>query len=309
MLATLLALAAAPITVARVLGGGWHSPVPQLASLALWVVPVWLLAALLLVLSRSWLLLAVPVLALVLHAVWLLPTLTGPRAPDGEGRTLQVLTVNAHLGLADPEGILAAVRRHRVDVLVVVELTSELQASLAPLLASELPFTSATGRGGPAGSGIWARQQLDQMPPQPGTTFVTPRGRLNLDGTEVTVTAVHTVSPRVGQVQRWQGDLALIRQTVDAQPGPQLVLGDFNAGRDHAGFRRLLDVGLVDAADMRGRTGWPGFTWPADQPGPPFTMLDHVLVTPDLFGVRAVRTLQLPDTDHLAVLATLVVRS
>jgi endonuclease/exonuclease/phosphatase (EEP) superfamily protein YafD len=85
--------------------------------------------------------------------------------------------------------------------------------------------------------------------------------------------------------------------------GPQIVAGDFNATRDHEPFRQLLDAGLVDAADARGWTAWPGMTWPANRAFPPVMRLDHVLVSG--FGVQDVSVVEIPDTDHRAVITRL----
>jgi endonuclease/exonuclease/phosphatase (EEP) superfamily protein YafD len=60
--------------------------------------------------------------------------------------------------------------------------------------------------------------------------------------------------------------MAGLRQAIEQTRGPQVVAGDLNATRDHAPFRRLLDAGLVDAADAQGWSAWPGMTWPADRP-------------------------------------------
>lgn len=323
--AVLVALPALAITAARLLGGGMHTPLPQLAAMSFWAIPLWLVAFGLLLLARAWPALAVPVLALALHGYWVMPTFSGTPIVDGTqasggaqasggtqasgGQVLRVLSFNAHLGEADPAAIAAAARQQRVDLLIVVELTGELQQQLGPLLAPDFGYSSGTGRFGPAGTGMWSRRPLTELPPQEGTTFGTVRARLDLGGDRtVAVTAVHTVSPRPGQVQRWLRDLALIRQTASSTEGQQIIAGDFNAGRDHRAFRELLDVPLADAADVRGRAGWPGFTWPADRPGPPLTRIDHVLVTPGSVGASGVQTLRLPGSDHLAVLATLVVR-
>jgi endonuclease/exonuclease/phosphatase family metal-dependent hydrolase len=84
-----------------------------------------------------------------------------------------------------------------------------------------------------------------------------------------------------------------------------VVLGDFNADRDHAPFRRLLDTGLRDAHDERGRG--LARTFPSWLP---VLHLDHVLVR-DGNGarvvVRDVREVRLPGSDHLTVVTDLAV--
>jgi endonuclease/exonuclease/phosphatase family metal-dependent hydrolase len=98
--------------------------------------------------------------------------------------------------------------------------------------------------------------------------------------------------------------MTALRRTLEDSAGQQIVAGDFNATRDHAPFRELLDGGLADVADAQGWTAWPGMTWPADRAYPPVMRLDHVLVSAG-FGVRDVSVVQLPGTDHRAVVARL----
>ena len=84
-----------------------------------------------------------------------------------------------------------------------------------------------------------------------------------------------------------------------------VVLGDFNADRDHAAFRRLLSIGLRDAHDERGRG--LARTWPTRLP---LLQLDHVLVRDGRGGrlvAEDVREVVVPGSDHRAVVADLAV--
>jgi len=103
----------------------------------------------------------------------------------------------------------------------------------------------------------------------------------------------------------WREGLADLAQEVRAVDEPVVVLGDFNADRDHAPFRRLLDTGLRDAHDERGRG--LARTFPSWLP---VLHLDHVLVR-DGSGarvvVRDVREVRLPGSDHLTVVTDLAV--
>ncbi len=65
----------------------------------------------------------------------------------------------------------------------------------------------------------------------------------------MTVTGVHTVSPGRGRIDIWNQDLQSLVTVAGRTDGPQLLLGDFNASRDHGPFRELLRTGLVDAAE------------------------------------------------------------
>ncbi|MFD0429840.1 endonuclease/exonuclease/phosphatase family protein [Streptomyces zhihengii] len=84
--------------------------------------------------------------------------------------------------------------------------------------------------------------------------------------------------------------------------GPALIAGDFNATGDHAAFRRILDRGrLRDAAALAGAGRTP--SWPARLPRPLGAQIDHVLVG-EAFSVRSARFLDLPGTDHRALLVS-----
>jgi endonuclease/exonuclease/phosphatase (EEP) superfamily protein YafD len=82
----------------------------------------------------------------------------------------------------------------------------------------------------------------------------------------------------------------------------RILAGDFNATLDHAEFRRVLDRGYEDAADQVG-TGLRA-TWPANGRLTLPVTIDHVIAD-ERCGVRDVRVLPVPGSDHRAVLAVL----
>ena len=308
---------AGAITLARAVGGDQHTPLIELAVL----VPISAVALIgllaLAVVVQATRLAAVSALLLVVQLVWLLPAFgVGVRGPDQLSETgdLRVLQFNTLTGMADPGAIVTTIRELRIDVFAVEELTPPLVHGLRDAgLSGELPYRVGAPNWGGSGTAIYSRWPLTDLGEIAGTTFLIPRAGLRLpDGTELTVTAVHTLSPLPGRVQGWRTDLSLVAAAVAATPGPQLVLGDFNATRDHGGFRELLDgpLGLTDSAEALGLLGgaWPGFTWPADKGWlPPFMRLDHVLVTPGSIGVRRLDVVELPGSDHRALVATLAV--
>lgn len=107
--------------------------------------------------------------------------------------------------------------------------------------------------------------------------------------------AVHATNPAVDFAQ-WQSDLAEIRKQAEAHVGgPLVVLGDFNAVREHQPLRAFGDAGLTSAAESAG-AGWVP-TWPSRRydrtiaavPYPPVIGIDHVFVGPGVVGVRVGR--------------------
>jgi hypothetical protein len=77
-------------------------------------------------------------------------------------------------------------------------------------------------------------------------------------------------------------------------------------------MRELEGRGFADAAEQA-NSGWQP-TWPASGemsvlgvPVPSMLAIDHVLLTEELVATHT-RSVTIPDTDHRALLATLVLR-
>ena len=187
------------------------------------------------------------------------------------------------------------------------ELTPGLVARLeAAGLRSLLPYAHADPRPRVPGAGLWARRPLEPLPPVPGLDLASPGARLALpSGAAVTVRAVHIVAPMRGLHPVWHADLRALRADLEEARGLQVVAGDFNATRDHRPFRDLLAAGYADCADIARHRSWPGLTWPAGRRWTPAVMrIDHILVSAGI-TVRETRTVPVPGTDHLGVLAAL----
>jgi endonuclease/exonuclease/phosphatase (EEP) superfamily protein YafD len=313
VVAAALTLVSLPFLIARVAGGQPPNPGPKLAAFApAGIVPA--VAGVAVAALSSWwlaLLLAVPALILV---AWQCPPLR-PRPRTGRGthppgQVLRVLTLNVKGGAADADAITAVVAALEVDILAVQELTAGLARRLALSgLDDVLPRSHLDPREGSRGSGLWSHWPLTPLAPVEGMRAATPRARIGPPGgPPVTVTVVHPVAPVADQEHRWRRELGLIQAALAGTTGPQLAAGDFNASRDHGAFRALLRSGFVDCADAARRRAWPGLTWPADRRFPPLMRLDHVLAPRDGILVLEARSVRVPDTDHLGVLAVLEVQ-
>ncbi len=247
-----------------------------------------------------------------LAAAVLTGTALGGRAPAPTpvvpaGRRLRLGTVNLLLGRADPAGVLDLVRAHDLDVLAVEELTPRAEerlraAGIGDLLPHSHVIAARDGNPPAAGGAVWSRLPVLERRAAPGR-FEQPSVRLAVAGApDVEVTAVHTQPPARSrqEVARWEDDLGLLP---DPDTGVLRVLaGDYNATLDHAGFRRLLDRGYVDAARAVGRAHLS--TWrPLRAPHPRLT-LDHVLVDPRI-GVCQLDVLPVSGSDHRAVVVEL----
>ena len=193
-----------------------------------------------------------------------------------------------------------------VDVLCLQETTAALVDALERAgLADLLPH-----RVGPTvGSQIWSRLPLaDEVNDAVGYEgSAMPAATIAADGLSMRVVSVHTCSPTPGYERLWARSLGLLAEVGSSDEGapadgtPYLLAGDFNASLFHASFRAILGSGFVDGAREAGEG--LAFTWPADGPLPPLVTLDHMLLGTGLaatdFGY-----LDIPGTDHLAVLAT-----
>ncbi|MBE3012357.1 endonuclease/exonuclease/phosphatase family protein [Microbispora sp. NEAU-D428] len=235
-----------------------------------------------------------------------------PRAlPDcpariAEGQRLRVLSANLLHGSVPVGALLDAVRRHRPDVLVMLELTEPMRDRLvAAGLKRLLPFEVSEAAPDAMGSGVFARYPLEAD----GSPFGWPRqvpARLALPhGGRLSVVAVHACAPSQG----WRAGCwaSSIRALPAAEDGTLRVLaGDFNSTLDHTVLRELIATGYRDAADATGKGLAP--TWPyLGQPWfIPKVAIDHVLADRRI-AVDAFMTLPLPGTDHRATLTDLIV--
>jgi endonuclease/exonuclease/phosphatase (EEP) superfamily protein YafD len=195
--------------------------------------------------------------------------------------------------------------------MAVEELTPQFAQRLGALVGGLLPHTELhPDPRSPAGTGIWSRWPIRSRAMLPTAGFHNPQVVLqppDIQGTQaITVTVAHPKRPTPAGVGVWKADLRVLAGAAGKVSGPQIMLGDFNASRDHSAFRDVLAAGLTDSADAAATVARPGFTWPTKNHRlPPFVRIDHVLVTPDAFAVADVEVLDLPGSDHRGVFAEL----
>ena len=247
--------------------------------------------------------------ALVLaHLLVIAPALGAQDLPVGAREAPRLRVVTANLYVLNPTFTEAgrALRELRPDVLVVPELSAEGLAGLreAGLLA-ELPHSVVLLEDSREAVGLFSRFPLRDTTTRFAGARELPRATVEVDGVPVRLLAVHTFPPLSVYQSLWRASLRDLAQEVAGTELPAVVIGDLNADRDHAAFRRLLDAGLRDAHDERGRG--LARTWPA---GFPLLHLDHVLVRDGAaarLAVLEIREAEVPGSDHLAVVADLAV--
>ncbi len=303
----LLAVAALP-TAARLFGDhdrAWPILVVTFVPLA---AAVLLLLTFGLLALRRWRAAAASGLLVALNAVWLTPLYVGDDVPAG-GTDLVAMTVNLQYGWADPATVVEAVRTRRVDVLGVTELTTEAVRALgAAGLDAELPYRALAPDTRAHGSGLWSRypltpaEQWRGVHRMPGATVSVPSAGATRD---VIVRVAHPFRTGRYSAAVYRADQRMLLERLAALPAgtPALVLGDFNASRDHAAFRRLLGDGWRDATEYAGS----GFvrTWSPRYWVPHLVQLDHILISAE-FGARSTATFEVHGSDHGALVADLV---
>lgn len=242
--------------------------------------------------GRRWLklLALVAAIGLVVQVVWAQPY--WPRTPAAAAPTrLTVLTMNLRCDEPALTGLMLVVERERPDVVVLQDFSQDAWDMLqGTSWMRALPWHSPqpkdqpqADRSDPCGPIVFANTPVT---PAAAATAGQPIVSVDLPGLALTVAPVSMPSPIVG-VEPWLQGFTDLGQALTAhEPADAeslLVVGDFNATREHQPMRQLIaEHRLVDAAEQSG-AGWLP-TFPANRRYPPLIPIDHVLMGP---GLRA----------------------
>ncbi len=233
----------------------------QLIYAGLWLA----LCLLCIVRTRRWLLLA-PLALLPLFSA----SRPLPQADDDGTPALVVVAANVHVGNRNPAPLLAWLRAHPADVVVVSELTPEYAAALQQQLGDDYPYRILSPKNSPFGIGILSRRMLykerriDQDPVQ----VVIVQVRAGKHTTRLI--AAHPMPPLAAQ---WHDKRnALLRTIAETTDTPVILAGDLNA--------TPWSTALTDAAQggLRRATGLAP-TWPHWGRGVFGIPIDHVLAS------------------------------
>ena len=306
-------LATAPVVALsffRAVPAEWPVLVVQLLSFTPWLAVPAAAALLLAFLGRSRWQQAFAAALVLVHVFWLFP-LDKARTAAAAGRPvveLKVMTINSEFGQADAREIVRLVRDNGVALLAIQEHTQGLQDRLsAEGLDRLLPNTISDPAHNAGGSALYSRYPMEPVGIVPDTPFRMPTVRLTAgsDGAAAAleVTNVHVLPPVDHRVAQWRSDLAAVGRVAEG-PGNRLLIGDFNATYDHAEFREILNLGMVDVGAASGSRLVP--TWPMEGPFLPGITIDHLVASPGLES-SGYEVHRVAGTDHAALLALLAI--
>lgn len=234
-------------------------------------------------------------------------TEAGPQAAE-----VRVLSSNIQKGWADPEAFVA-IAVSSADVITVSELTAEAVTRFQDSgLRRAFPYSILVPRPGAGGMGLWSRYPLNPLPESKfGSSFIAARLRVPGVREAPVVASVHLMSPLAGGANtfaKWESRIVATKSEFtdyadEAGPAAVIIAGDFNATPDMRQYRDLLQGGYQDAVNQTGA----GFS-PTYSPRPwipPLITIDHVLTRNS--SAQSIRTVDIPGSDHRALLATIAV--
>ncbi|NMO33424.1 endonuclease/exonuclease/phosphatase family protein [Streptomyces sp. GMY01] len=281
------------------------TPVPQLLAFLPWLLVPTGLGLALTLLGRWWFGAVWGVAVLGLLAWYIEPY---GKEPPSEGvvvAEVRVLTANVEFGRGAP-ALVEVIRRERPGLVFVQECDGGCRARLRREVGDAYPYRREVAAAGSKGSVILSAYALKGTPGVAGTMGM-PGAVADVRGHTVRLQLAHPMPPLPRQVALWHRELGRLRAFAAADPAaPTVLAGDFNASQDHAGFRRILDTGLYDAARLAGADRTP--SWPARTAPTLGAQIDHVLVTRHFTADHA-RFLKVPGSDHRALLVELTLHA
>ncbi|WP_313896952.1 endonuclease/exonuclease/phosphatase family protein [Streptomyces sp. GC420] len=292
----------------RAAGVDGITPVPQLLAFLPWLLLPGAVALVVAGLARWRVGLLWSVVVLAVTCWFLQPYDATADVVGSRGHALdsfRVLTANVEFGNAT-EALIDTLEREKPDLVFVEECDHRCSSALAEELPrSVYPYRNVAEGFSAEGSAILSTFPLESTEGVEGRLAM-PGARAAIGGRSVAVQLAHPLPPIPGGIGDWRTELGRLRDyagTEQSRGRPLILAGDFNASQDHAAFRAILGSGkLRDSAQLDGRSRTP--SWPAATAPPLGAQIDHILVSRD-FDADRVRFLDLPNTDHRAVLVDL----
>ena len=286
------------------------------SMLLLWSSPAgWVVAASALIARRWWLGVAAAVVVAA-QLVFVMPELAAATPlPTWAQRAPAVRVFDANIDSSQDfyAGYVQGIEQDRPDLVTLEEFTpSALNAMSVSGVLARFPYRCAAPVYGAAGFMVASRLRLtgcrvetvswngESVPYMVEATFWSPAG-------PVALRVVHTLAPFPAYWRKWSAALAAVDQSVHASDDARmLMIGDFNATWDDAGFATLLANGLTDGAAARGKA--IDMTWPNGAIVLPFVRIDHML-TGTRLAVTQIATEPGFGSDHRYLTATVAIQT
>ena len=235
-----------------------------------------------------------------LQVSWLAPFFVPDDRPV-VGPSFTIYAQNVYLGQADTTRL--AQVADGADVVVLSETDRAFLRRLqTPAWGERFPYAVGDLSGSPSDTTIFSRFPLTDAQVLSGSLSTQWVMTLAVPGrTPVRLVGTHPCNPYCGGGAFARDHAALERTVLANESQPLVVAGDLNAIDDHAPLLRLRADGMRSVTDLLG-AGWVP-TYPANRWFPPLLPIDHVLVD-DQLTATALRTVRMPGSDHLGLLAT-----
>ncbi|MEY5017971.1 MAG: hypothetical protein RL431_1020 [Actinomycetota bacterium] len=282
-------------------------------ALGPWIVAAAVLVMVLALVSRAVIYAGIAVIIALLSAnhFHVYPNFSAKTDPAAtSGAAITVLSLNAYVGSAETDSLMAAIEQTDPDVVVLSEMNAMIreryvQAGLAELYPYSYVVDDETWL---SGQDIWSKTPLTNTRRVPTETFPVLAAETVIEGRTIDIVGVHMYSP-LARRDLWAADHAALQRFVQAHAtnseAALVLAGDFNASRGLPPFDWVRDTGLTDAAEQ---TSWffQRTSWPNDPLPLPVLSLDHVLVGE---GVQVAGTefVSIAGTDHRGIAAHLLV--
>lgn len=230
-----------------------------------------------------------------------------PLAPAGVGTPLRVLSFNLSAMNRQPMAVRRLIEQEKPDLLGVQELSRPMYHALDelrqtfPYVASNLDEADPTRRRR-SGVALFSRYPLDAVGIQRFDESLSESltAQVQLAGGRLQVVCTHPSSPRTQlRASHRNQHLAALAEWLRVQPGPTLVMGDFNVTQGSLVWRRFLQRSGIRYASL----AWA--TFPAALP---LIGIDHILGSPGVCR-QAFHTCQAAGSDHRPVVADIVVEA
>ncbi|MFV0533067.1 MAG: endonuclease/exonuclease/phosphatase family protein [Cumulibacter sp.] len=209
---------------------------------------------------------------------------------------IDVLAFNTLDTIDGPVAIRDLIAEHDPDVVMLPETQTPDAEAIA---GTEFDVFMGIGRpGGSAPTGLLVSADLGEYQHVEG-----PDTEYGLVGAEPTsgsgpvFYAVHIASPVAERMQLWRDELDLVTDICD-QRTQVIMAGDYNSTIDHAPLR---DTTCLNASVGTRSVG----TWPTALPSLLGTPIDHIFADRTAFTAAGSAVVELPGSDHRALLARL----